>query len=221
MLLKYLFIFAIFSVVGWFLEVAYRSYHNKKFINPGFLSGCAIPLYGFGAVIINLLCSLVTNINNSHKIILISIVSILLLTLLEFITGRVMIDLFNVKLWDYSNEKLNYKGIICLKFSLAWGILSIVYYKLIYSWINTFIINFTSDTYKIFILGIFYGVFIIDLCMSINLLSKLTKYSKNIKKIINLENFKIDTLKDGSKKIWNKIYPYTNINKFLKDKIRK
>lgn len=220
MLLKYLFIFAIFSVVGWILEVAYRSYHNKKFINPGFLSGCAIPLYGFGAVIINLLCTLVININNSHKLILISIVSILLLTLLEFITGRVMIDLFHVRLWDYSNEKLNYKGIICLKFSLIWGVLAIIYYKLFYSWINTFAIEFISDNYKIFILGIFYGIFIIDLSISINLLSKLTKYSKNIKKIINLENFKIDTLKEGSKKIWNKIYPYTHINKYLKDKIK-
>ena len=56
MLLKYLFIFAIFSVVGWILEVTYRSITNKKFINPGFLSGCAIPLYGFGVVILNIIC---------------------------------------------------------------------------------------------------------------------------------------------------------------------
>ena len=93
MILKYLFIFSLFSIVGWFIEVSYRSYHNKKFINPGFLTGCAIPLYGFGAVIINLLCTLITNANNSHKYILIFIVSILLLTLLEFLTGRIMIDL--------------------------------------------------------------------------------------------------------------------------------
>lgn len=221
MILKYLFIFAIFSITGWFLEVAYRSYHNKKFINPGFLSGCVIPLYGFGAVIINLLCTLVTNVNNSHKLIMIFFVSILLLTLLEFLTGRVMIDLFNVKLWDYSDEKLNYKGIICLKFSIAWGILAIIYYQFIYSWINDFAMNFISENYKIFILGIFYGIFIIDLCLSINLLNKITNYSKEIKKVINFENLKLDTIKENSKKAWNKIYPYSIINKFIKDKIKK
>lgn len=221
MLLKYLFIFAIFSVVGWILEVTYRSITNKKFINPGFLSGCAIPLYGFGVVILNIICNIFININTNHKLIVIFFISTILLTLLEFLTGRIMLDLFHVKLWDYSNVRFNYKGIICPQFSVIWGALALLFYLLVFPGLNTFILKLVSSTLCIFILGIFYGIFIIDLCMSINLLSKLTKYSKRAKKIINFEKLKIDSIKKTGKKFWNVIYPYTHINKFLKDKIKK
>ena len=221
MILKYLFIFAFFSIIGWFIEVAYRSYHNKKFINPGFLTGCVVPLYGVGAIIINLLCTAILDINNTHKLILIFFVSSSVLTVLEFITGRIMIDLFNVKLWDYSKEKFNYKGIICLKFTLAWGVFALIYYKLLYPWINPFALNFISKNYAVFMLGIFYGIFIVDLCITIDLLHKMSKYAEKIKEVINFENLKIETIMEGSKKIWNKIYPYAIINKYLKEKIKK
>ena len=47
-----LFEFIIFSTTGWILEVIYRSLNNKKIVNPGFLTGPYLPIYGIGAVII-------------------------------------------------------------------------------------------------------------------------------------------------------------------------
>ena len=39
---------------------------------------------------------------------------------------------FNKDYWDYSKEKFNYEGIICLKFSIIWVILSVIDVKVIH-----------------------------------------------------------------------------------------
>ena len=219
---KYLFIFCIFSVVGWILEVAYRSIITKRFVNPGFMTGCVVPLYGFGAVILNLICNLFNPITSNYKIIIIFILSIILLSVLEYFTGYVLLKLFNLKLWDYSDRKLNINGFICLEFSLIWGFLSLVFYLFIYPWINSFAYNFASTNIGIFSLGMFMGTFLIDLCVSINLLSKLTEYSNQIKQTIHLEKIKLEARMNlKKKKIWNAIYPYISTNRFLRDKINK
>lgn len=219
---KYLFIFCIFSVVGWILEVTYRSMMTKRFVNPGFMTGCVVPLYGFGAVILNLICNLFNPITSNYKIIIIFILSVVLLSILEYFTGYMLLKLFNLKLWDYSDRKFNIKGFICLEFSLIWGFLSLVFYLFIYPWINSFAYNFATTNIGIFSLDMFMGTFLIDLCVSINLLSKLTKYSSQIKQTIYLEKVKIEARMNlKKKKIWNAIYPYISTNRFLRDKINK
>ena len=221
MILKNLFIFAIFSMIGWIIEVIYRSYKNKKFINPGFLTGPAIPLYGFGCVIINSICNIFSKINSDYKILLIVLISMIILTSLELLTGIVMVELFNTKLWDYSNEKYNYQGQICLKFSLAWGILVLLFYLCIYPWLNNFALKLSNSNIALILLGIYYIVFIIDLSFSIDLLSKISKYSKKMQKIINLELFKKESLKENSKMFFDKLYLYKHINNYLKEMKKK
>lgn len=218
---KYLFIFCLFSVVGWVLELIYRSIVMKKFINPGFMSGCVVPLYGFGAVIMNIICNLFSGIESSYKVILIFIISVILLSILEFISGYILLKYFHLKLWDYSTFKYNYKGFVCLEFSFVWGLLALVFYLFIYKWLDIFALNFISSTTGLFFLGIYVGIFIIDLCVSIQLLNRLTKYANDIKEIINVEKLKIDVrMKTNRKKFWNAIYPYISTNKFLRDKIK-
>ncbi|MEA3471057.1 MAG: phosphohydrolase, partial [Thermodesulfobacteriota bacterium] len=46
---EYLFLFVFFSIIGWVLEAVFRSFHAKTFINPGFLKGPYLPIYGMGA----------------------------------------------------------------------------------------------------------------------------------------------------------------------------
>lgn len=214
---KYLFIFALFSLVGFILEFIYKSITNKQIINPGLLTGPCVTIYGFGGVFLNIICSL---IDSNYKIILIFIISSIVLTLLELITGRMILEIFNVKFWDYSNLKLNYKGLICIEFSFIWGILSILFYYFIYPWINNFTINIINNNIGLFLLGLYYGVFIIDLFVSINLLIKLFKYSRKINKVINAEKLKRKLL-SNSCNIFNKLYPYIYINNFLKEEIKK
>ena len=219
--LKYLFIFCLFSVVGWLLEAIYRGLVTKKFINPGFMSGCVVPLYGFGAVILNIVCNVCDKIDCNYRIILIFILSIILLSFLEFISGLILLKFFHLRLWDYSMYKYNYKGFICLEFSFVWGLLSLIFYIFIFPWLDSFSIIFVNNFVCLFILGIFMILFIADLCISIKLLSRLTKYAQSIKEILDVEKLKLDSRRRAKrKKLLNAIYPYISTNKFLKDKIK-
>ena len=47
-------------------------------------------------------------------------------TALEYVTGEAMVRLFKVRYWDYSNQKFQYKGHICLSSSIVWGFLSLL-----------------------------------------------------------------------------------------------
>lgn len=50
----------------------------------------------------------------------------LIITFFEYVIGELFLNGVLPVMWDYSNVFLNYKGIICLPFSLVWVVLSIV-----------------------------------------------------------------------------------------------
>lgn len=218
---KYLFIFALFSIVGWILELVYRSLITKKIVNPGFMSGCVVPLYGMGAIILNLICILISKLNFKYEVLLVFTTSLFLLTLLEFICGFISLKYFHIRLWDYRKQKINYKGFICLEFSIIWGLLGVLYYLVIYPHIDNISLNFINSIFGIFTLGIFLGIFLIDLSVSINLLNRLIRYAKEIEETINVEKLKLETrINITRKKFWNAIYPYASTNKYVKQKIK-
>ena len=47
-------------------------------------------------------------------------------TILEYVTGVTMEAMFKVRYWDYSRERFNFQGHVCLKSTLAWGGLTIL-----------------------------------------------------------------------------------------------
>ena len=224
---KYLFIFACFSIIGWIIELIYRSLIEKKIVNPGFMSGCVVPLYG---IFLNLICILFSSINTNYKIFMIFILSIIVLTLLEFICGYISLKYFHIRLWDYRKQKFNYKGLICIRFSIIWGLLSVLYYLVVYHHINNISINFISSTNGIFALGIFLGIFIIDLSISIKLFNRLIKYAKSIivsyikwaeiEENINIEKLKLEArINNTRKKFFSAIYPYLSTNRYVREKL--
>ena len=54
-----------------------------------------------------------------------SIIGSAIATLFELIFGLLLLR-FDIRMWDYSNNWMNYKGVICLKFSFLWILLSMV-----------------------------------------------------------------------------------------------
>lgn len=220
--LEYLFMFCLFSVIGWVIELVYRSIILKKIVNPGFMTGCVVPLYGFGSIILNIICKQVDKINLNNKIIVLFFSSMLILSALEYISGYLIKKIFHIKLWDYSMRKYNVDGFVCIFFSLVWGFSSIAYYYLIFPWISDVAFSFVHNIYGLFALGIFFGVFLIDLFVTIDLIKKLSDYAKSLRKVISLEKIKIDSIKESTRKnIWKSIYPYISTNRFIKDKIKK
>lgn len=218
---KYLFIFCLFALIGWVLELCYRGFMTKKFVNPGFMSGCVVPIYGVGAVIMTIICNLFSSIESNYKIIFIFILSIILLSILEYISGLILFKCFYLRLWDYSNYKYNLNGFICLFFSMIWGLLSLIFYLFIYPWINQVALDFVNNSLGLFLLGIYMGIFIIDLCASIQLSTRVNKYAKSLKEVINIEKLKLDIRKKETKrKFLNAVYPYVLTNSYIKDRIK-
>lgn len=114
------YMFFIGSIGGFFLELFYRKLILKKWIKPGVFKGFYLPLYGFGLVIIYF-CYLL-----KMPLIFKLILSMVFLTVIEFICGCIFIKKLKIPLWNYSNQFLNYKGLICFKYSVFWALLSLI-----------------------------------------------------------------------------------------------
>ncbi|WP_028308822.1 putative ABC transporter permease [Desulfitibacter alkalitolerans] len=118
--------FAFYAFIGWILETISASISANRFINRGFLTGPFCPIYGFGAILIIQTYVLLGSISQTESILLIASIglSMLLTTILEYITGYALEKIFYCKWWDYSKEFLNLHGRVCLKYSLLWGLLT-------------------------------------------------------------------------------------------------
>lgn len=185
------------SVAGYLIEFVYRSVKNKKFINPGFLNGCCLPIYGFGAAICQLVYALPLTFTDVYflKLLIRGAITAACATLFELIGGFAMEKAMHTRLWDYSREKLNFKGYICLKFSIYWLILAMLYDAFIagaFSRTASYII--ATPVFSL-LLGITYGVFAVDLSTTMRLGVKIREYSVKIKQVVNF-----DKLKEQSKK---------------------
>ncbi|MGN0165767.1 MAG: putative ABC transporter permease [Lachnospiraceae bacterium] len=191
------FLFFAGSLIGWGLEVIYRRFFSdcnpeKKWINPGFLVGPYLPLYGFSLVSLFLLSYIpVDFIHNRiwQKIILFIIMAVVV-TIIEYVAGLIFIKGMNIKLWDYSNEWLNIKGIICPKYSCFWMILSAIYYFLIHPYILNALTWLAGHLAFSFVIGFFYGVFVIDLCYSMQIATKIRKFAKDNQIEVRIEELK-------------------------------
>ena len=135
-ILVILFLFFIGCVMGWCIEVIFRKFISKsnpshKWINPGFLIGPYLPLYGSGLVVLYLLSLIHIDAVDSHPVlqkILVILIMTIAMTVVEYIAGRIFIIGMNIKLWDYSDEWGNIQGIICPRFSFFWGVIAALYY---------------------------------------------------------------------------------------------
>ena len=116
-----LWFFIIYCVCGWIWESSFCSIKAGKWINRGFLMGPYIPIYGCGALVVYL-----TLYPLKEDLWLVYIGGVVFPTILEFFTSWMMERLFAATWWDYSNEKFNIQGRICLKVSLFWGFFSLV-----------------------------------------------------------------------------------------------
>lgn len=118
---QWLFFFYFYCFFGWVFESTFVSVKSGHFVNRGFMRGPFLPIYGSGAIMM-----LVVSMPFQDNIFLTYVAGCIGATALELVTGVTMEALFKVRYWDYSNQKFNYKGHICLSSTLAWGFLTIL-----------------------------------------------------------------------------------------------
>lgn len=164
--------FVIYSFLGWVMESIVRSVSERKLINTGFLIGPMCPIYGIGAIIMMLFLDRFEN-----NIPLLFTVSIVVLTIWEYLVGVLLETIFKTKYWDYSDHKFNFQGRVCLTNSICWGILGVLFVKGIHPTIIKILekVNIQILHVVIFIITV---IAIIDMIVSIIKL-------KNIKETLN------------------------------------
>ncbi|MDD4849188.1 MAG: hypothetical protein PHO10_00660 [Gemmiger sp.] len=118
---QYLLFFFLYSAMGWVGEVAFAALTEHQLVNRGFLNGPLCPLYGSGMVLLLLLLG-----PWMHNPFVVFFGGMLITTGVELLTGLIMFHLFQMRWWDYSMYKYNLGGYICLRFTLYWGVGSVV-----------------------------------------------------------------------------------------------
>ena len=208
--LVYLFLFLFGDILGYFLEVIFRRvFSAKKWVNPGFMKGPWLPLYGFGLIIMFTLVNAIKliplpfyNIDKNIPPNVYDLIPLIIigssLVLLEFLAGIIFVKGFKVKLWDYSNMRGNILGIICPVFSVIWFAIGIIFYYAVYPYVALlfnkafaymFGTNLSSPHFGfIFILGLCYGIMLIDFSTSINLFAKIVSLAKERNLVLRYEN---------------------------------
>lgn len=132
---QWLFFFYFYCFFGWCFESTYVSARKKHLVNRGFMRGPFLPLYGSGAIMM-----LVVSMPFRDNLILTYIAGCIGATALEYVTGVTMEALFKVRYWDYSNQKFNYKGHICLGSTIAWGFLTILMTEAVHRPVENFVL---------------------------------------------------------------------------------
>lgn len=153
--------FYFYCFFGWCFESAYVSIKEHRLVNRGFLHLPLLPLYGTGAVMM-----LWVSIPVRDSLILVYLSGVVAATALEYVTGTVMEWLFKVKYWDYSNQKFNLNGYICLSSSIAWGFLTILMTEVVHRPVERIVLNL-NPTLECVCTGVITALFLTDTVQSV------------------------------------------------------
>jgi len=191
-------LFFVGSVTGWVIELFFRRFFSaanpeKKWINPGFCTGPYLPLYGNGLCILFLVAMLeklhLFGSEVLNKLVLFLLMTVMM-TAIEYLAGVVLLRVAKVRLWDYSKEKRNIKGIICPKFSFFWGLLGALYYFLVHPHMKNMLLWLSRNLAFSFFIGVFFGVFFVDLGHSVQIVSRLKVFAEENRVVIRYEHIK-------------------------------
>lgn len=167
----YLFLFFfIASIIGYIVEVIFCSINDKKLVwNRGFLIGPYIPIYGVGTIsILYLLRKYFTDP------MALFFLTTIICSFIEYFTSWIMEKLFKVRWWDYSEERFNIEGRICLFNSLLFGVSGLMVVYFIYPFISKLLLSL-SHTALIIISSICLIVFLTDLVVTVTTLIGVRK----------------------------------------------
>lgn len=157
--------FFIYAILGWILETVFCLVTLGKFTKRGFLYGPLCPMYGFAAVaMIQLLKKVKTRTIGKFCICMI------VFTIFEYVVAVVLESLFGLRWWDYSNEALNFQGRISLPYSIAWGIIGVIFIDKIHPFVKRNLEKYSekiSKNIQITMLAILILIIIIDFMLSV------------------------------------------------------
>ena len=164
-----LWLFFLYSFGGWILETVLATLKQKKFANRGLVNGPYCVMYGFTAVLMTVGLQELTGF-------WLFLFAAVYATVAEWIGGHLMEWIFKERWWDYSKNKWNLDGYICLSHSVFWGLLGYIGVK----FVNPLLFKFyhlIPPFIRHLIIFILLAVLIIDI-----LATTIVVFGKNIDK---------------------------------------
>lgn len=167
--------FYIFAVVGWFIEMIYLSTSGRGLINSGFLQGPVCPAYAAGVLIIYPFTIWFAPLPFVVQIVLYAALA----TAVEYLAHFSLEATLGIRIWDYSDEFMNFQGRISLKYTIFWLFLVLFLVMVMQPAAITFI-QWLPTTVR-FRLALFLGaVLVVDYILSALLFSGMTRRIKSV-----------------------------------------
>lgn len=227
-LLVIFFLFFVGSTIGWCIEVVFRRlFTAKKWINPGFLTGPYLPLYGFGVAGLFGISRIPLNTGMAWlDAVLIILIMGVAMTLIEYIAGLIFIKGMKIKLWDYSKRWGNIQGIICPLFSLFWLLIGAAFYFVFDGPVLEAVRWFVHHFEFAFVVGMFWGIFFVDLGHSLHLATRIRKFADEHGIVVYYEKLKeeIGVRKTEIKEKASFLFPFRSLSELkesLTERVRK
>lgn len=182
-IIKIFWIFIIGSVFGFFAEMLYALAYTRAFqIRQGLIYGPFIQVYGMGAIAYYLLISKVKEPKEAF------LYGIIMGGILEYLCSFFQEVFFGTVSWDYSKFFLNLNGRVCLLYCIYWGIIAIMFSKIVYPWLKK--IEPLIYEKNIRILTVFFIIFMIfDITISSMAVNRQNQRHKNIEAKNSIEIF--------------------------------
>lgn len=159
-----IYIFAICSIIGYFVEVGYVFLVVGRLVNRGILYGPYCPIYGFGGVILYLLFY---NLKRDKKYIPYAFfVASVVLGTFELLCGLGFKYILNIEMWNYSGKFLEILNYTTVPILIGWGILGTLYVFFLHP-ILIKLINFIPKSFSKRLAYIILCIFLFDFVLSI------------------------------------------------------
>lgn len=187
---EFVLLFFIYSFLGWCAEVAFVAVTSGKIENRGFLNGPVCPIYGCG-----MLGVLVALTPVKSNVCLLFLGGMIICSAVELFGGWILDKIFHMRWWDYSKNKFNIGGYICLAFSIMWGIAVVFAVRFVHTPIMA-IVKKIPKTAQLIIITVFVVIFIIDMVVTLKNLIGIKKSLGQLDKIAEDLHGIGDQLKD-------------------------
>ncbi len=171
----YIMLFFIYSLAGWLIEMIPATIREKKFVDRGFLVGPYCPIYGCGVILITLLLQ-----KYADDVVVTFFLSVIICGTLEYLTSYIMEKIFKARWWDYSNNKFNINGRICLETLVPFGIGGVLVLFVFNPFLEK-IINLIPDLALNIVTGVLCVLFLIDCIVSFKIILNLKEMTKELK----------------------------------------
>lgn len=152
-------LFLTYSLLGFIMEsTLFKISQSPKY--SGIFYGPITAVYGIGILSIEILNKYFfkkIKFNKIIKYLIEFIILTIVLSIIEYLGGNILKLLFNIDMWNYSNNFMNFGKYISLKTSLIWGLLGMIYIHILKKFTDKLINQITCKETSFFL-----ALFIID-----------------------------------------------------------